>query len=203
MGLKPLCCPECGEALKGETGYGLVLECTNNHHVGVTIDTHDVYLVPAQLVKPNQIDPRRGKLVFLPFWSFDVSIDVSDRKIKGGGVWRFITGQKLLSGDCSMYVCAANLPDEEVDKLSKYYSIHNPPADSIINDVYRGDFNKLPVIMDEETAYQHAHYIFLKNEFEASGTLRWIRYEFDLDDWRLVYLPFYRDQRSGGYDRII
>ncbi|WP_292381317.1 hypothetical protein [Methanosarcina sp. UBA289] len=202
MGLKPLSCPECGEALKGEAGNGLVLGCTNNHYVGVKVDTHNVYSVPAQLVKPNQVDPKR-KLVFLPFWVFNLFIDVSDRKIRGGGVWRFITGQKLLSGDSTMYVCAANLPEKNVDELSKHYSINNLPADSIISDIFREDFNKLPVIMDEETAYQHAHYIFLKNEFDASGTLQWIKYKFDLKGWRLVYLPFYMDQRSGTYDRII
>ncbi len=204
MALKALSCPDCGHEITGETGFGVVLECPNNHYVGVSRDTHDVYAVPTQLVKPSRLDPKKGRLIFLPFWGFNVFINVRDRKIQGGGLWRMLSGQKLLSGDCTMYVCAAELPDDDIDELSRHYSLNNPPGSSNLEDSYREDFEKLPVFIDEGTAFQHAEFIFLKNEFDASGTLQWIDYDFEFREFGLVYLPFYMDnKRKNTYYQIV
>ena len=183
-------CPLCGEEVKQPWGE-VVIPCKGcGHLLDITADT--VKIVPYDLAKPDLLAMVAMKGVepeYIPFWRFDVNLEVTDR-LAGGDT---STGLPNIAGKRSYYICAADIPRYLAEPWEIDLTIRNPEIVEVI-DGRDGEYR--PIFINQSTARELTEFLYLRYETEKPGILQVLRYNFTVENSRIVYIPYYKEQAS-------
>ena len=184
-------CPFCGEEVEQPWGE-VVSACKKcNHLLDITAKT--VKVVPYDVAKPDLLskaamDPKEPD--YIPFWKFDVDLKVTDQ-LAGGDT---TTGLPDISGRRSYYICAGDIPRYVVEPWEIDLTIRNP---EIVEDNAGRDGGKyLPILINQKTARELTEFLYLRYETEKPGILQVLRYSFKVNNARIVYIPYYKEETS-------
>ena len=191
MILKELTCPGCGAPLKAKV-RDMLLDCG---HCGNVLQFADGEVVPvAYMIAAPVQQQSNAELLYVPFWIIRAELDVSHEDISGGGIRRFISGQKQMRGVRDFYVCAADMPERDSRVWNMDLTLTQPEfADA---GVFR-DGTKVVTVMDRDTAIENAEFLFLRYETELPGTLQELEYTFHVQGSRILFIPVWK--RSTAY----
>ncbi len=183
-------CPLCGEVVKKPWGE-VITPCKKcSHLLDITADT--VKIVPYDVAKPDllaKVAMEGVKADFIPFWRFDVNFEVTD-KLTGGDT---TTGLPDIDGKRSYYICAADIPRYLAEPWEIDMTIRNP---EIVEAVAGYEGNYLPILINKNTARELTEFLYLRYETEKPGVLQVLRYNFTVENSRIVYIPYYKEQSS-------
>ena len=114
-----------------------------------------------------------------------MDIEVTD-KLAGGTT---TTGLPEISGKRSYYICAADIPRYLAEKWEVDLTIRNPVIAELPMDQEVG---LQPIVINQNTAKELTEFLFLRYEAEKPGVLQVLRYEYDVNEARIVYVPYYQ-----------
>ncbi len=72
-------------------------------------------------------------------------------------------------------------------------TIRNP---EIFEAVAGYEGNYLPILINKKTARELTEFLYLRYETEKPGVLQVLRYNFTVENSRIVYIPYYEEQSS-------
>ncbi len=183
-------CPLCGEEVNQPWGE-VISPCKKcSHLLDITTDT--VKVVPYDVAKPDllaKIAMEGVKANFIPFWMFDVNFEVTD-KLAGGDT---TTGLPDIAVKRSYYICAADIPRYLAEPWEIDMTIRNPEIVEMVAG-YEGDY--MPILINKKTARELTEFLYLRYETEKPGILQVLRYNFTVNEARIVYIPYYKEQAS-------
>ncbi len=183
-------CPLCGEEMEQPWGE-VITPCKKcSHLLDITADT--VKIVPYDVAKPDllaKVAMEGVKADFIPFWRFDVNFEVTD-KLAGGDTK---TGLPDIDGKRSYYICAADIPRYLAEPWEIDMTIRNP---EIVEAVAGYEGNYLPILINKNTARELTEFLYLRYETEKPGVLQVLRYNFTVENSRIVYIPYYKEETS-------
>ncbi len=180
-----LVCPKCGEAVEQPWGEVISVCKKCNRLLNVTAD--EVKVVPYDVAEPDMLarTAMESEPEYIPFWKFDMDIEVTD-KLAGGTT---TTGLPDISGKRSYYICAADIPRYLAEKWEVDLTIRNPVIAELPMDQEVG---LQPIVINQNTAKELTEFLFLRYEAEKPGVLQVLRYEYDVNEARIVYVPYYQ-----------
>jgi len=126
---------------------------------------------------------------YIPFWKFEVDFNVTDRL--AGGETK--TGLPDISGKRSYYICAADIPRYVSEPWEIDLTIRNP---EIVEDFAGREGTYLTILMNQNTARKLTEFLYLRYETEKPGILQVLRYNFQVDNARILYIPYYKEETS-------
>ncbi len=187
MILKELKCPGCGAPLKAKV-RDMLLDCS---HCGKVLQFADGDVVPVEylIAAPVQQYPN-AELLYVPFWVIRGELDVSREEISGGGIRRFISGQKQMRGVRDFYVCAADMPEKDSRVWNMDLTLTQPEFPDCREHFQDG--KKVVTVMDRDTAAENAEFLFIRYETEIPGTLQKLEYTFHVQGCRILYIPVWK-----------
>lgn len=187
MILKELKCPGCGAPLKAKV-RDLLLDCS---HCGKVLQFMDgeIQNVEYMIAAPAQ-QLQNAELLYVPFWVIRAELEVSHEDISGGGIRRFISGQKQMRGVRDFYVCAADMPEKDSRVWNMDLTLTQPEF-SDCRDMFR-DGKKIVTVMDRGTAAENAEFLFIRYETEIPGTLQELEYTFHVHGSRILFIPVWK-----------
>jgi hypothetical protein len=186
--LSVLTCASCNATLSGAR-RNQVIVCKNCHNANEILKG-EVYPVNVTYA----LSPRGSadEQVYIPFWVLSTEIEISNIRIIGGKIKRFVKGEHSFDGKHQIWIPAGDLPEKVAENLGYRYSQNYPEYSEgktpLIKDV--------AVSCDHNDAMQIAEYIFLKHEVKRSGTLQSIDYSITYSGYELVYLPFEKKEKK-------
>ncbi len=72
-------------------------------------------------------------------------------------------------------------------------TIRNPEIVEVIAG-YEGNY--LPILINQNTARELTEFLYLRYETDKPGILQVLRYNFTVENSRIVYIPYYKEQAS-------
>ncbi|MDU9375928.1 hypothetical protein McpSp1_05070 [Methanocorpusculaceae archaeon Sp1] len=184
-----LVCPKCGEAV--EQPWGEVISVCKKCSRLLNVTADEVKIVPYDVAEPDILakTAMEEEPEHIPFWKFDVDISVTD-KLAGGSTE---TGLPEIAGKRSYYICAANTPRYLAEKWEVDLTIRNPVIAEIPLDK---EVELQPIVINQNTARELTEFLFLRYEAEKPGVLQVLRYEYAVDEARIVYVPYYQMNKT-------
>ncbi|ABN06201.1 hypothetical protein Mlab_0023 [Methanocorpusculum labreanum Z] len=183
-------CPLCGEEVEQPWGE-VITPCKKCSHL-LDITANTVKTVPYDVAKPDllaKVAMEGVKADFIPFWRFDVDLEVTD-KLTGGDT---TTGLPDISGKRSYYICAADIPRYLAEPWEIDMTIRNPEIVEVVAG-YEGNY--MPILINNNTARELTEFLYLRYETEKPGILQVLRYNFTVENSRIVYIPYYKEETS-------
>ena len=183
-------CPVCGEVIEQPWGE-VVSACKKCHHL-LDVTANTVKLVPYDVAKPDLLARTAMKGMdpeYIPFWKFEVDFNVTDRL--AGGETK--TGLPDISGKRSYYICAADIPRYVSEPWEIDLTIRNP---EIVEDYAGREGRYLTILMNQNTARKLTEFLYLRYETEKPGILQVLRYNFQVDNARILYIPYFKEKTS-------
>lgn len=137
-----------------------------------------------------------GQVTFVPFWRVWANFAIHHSNASGGSFHKLA---KFFRGDTGQGSIFIFVPAMEMNiGMFKNMAVGmtlDPPRYAT-----RLDFANLPrapVKMTKEEAHQAADFVFVTIEADKPGILQQLDYTLDVQDARLVYLPFITNQNGG------
>jgi hypothetical protein len=189
MILRELRCKKCGSPLKAKE-RDLILSCSSCGTVSM-FALGKLFLLTTGIASP--VKEGTGELLYIPFWIVRARPDVTREKIAGGGIFRAISGRKQMRGTRDFYVCAGNIPEEYAKDWNMNLTLAQPEV-TRLSSFQNG--KKLVTVMESETAFENAEFLFLRYETEIPGTLQELEYTFHLEGLGLLYLPAWKQENT-------
>jgi len=189
VSLKTLKCTNCGAPLTSKERDNIFV-CSKCQNIMEFLDG-DVKKVNSSIAGFKK--PGSSEKVYMPFWVINVDIKVNKEKIVGGRIMRFIKSEKKMAGNQDLYVCAADISPDIVREWNVDFTLETPAIEE------ENGFLGIPRIaaaIDNNGAKQHSEFMFLRHEADISGTLQEIDYNFNINSYRIVYMPFYRNKNK-------
>jgi hypothetical protein len=184
-----LFCPICGEEVKQP--WGEVISVCKECHRLLSVTSDEVRVVPYDIAQPSTLAKvaLESEPEYIPFWKYDVEIEVTD-KLRCGGAE---TELPDISGNRSYYICAADIPRYLAERWEIDLTIRNP---DIVELPLDKEIELKPVVINRNTATELSEFLFLRYEGEKTGILQVLRYEFDVKGSRIVYVPYYVENKT-------
>lgn len=183
-------CPICGEEVKQPWGE-VITPCKKCAHLlDITADT--VENVPYDVAKPNLLAQVAMKGVtpeFVPFWKFDVDVEVTDKLVDGDTT----TGLPDISGKRSYYICAGDVARYLSEPWEIDLTLRNP---EIVEVITEHEGKNMPILITLKTARELTEFLYLRYETKKPGILQVLRYNFKVENTRIVYIPYYKEETS-------
>ncbi|WOF15902.1 hypothetical protein F1737_03920 [Methanoplanus sp. FWC-SCC4] len=189
VSLKTLKCTNCGNPLTSKE-KDKIFVCSKCQNIMEFLDG-DVKKVESTIARFNKSG--NSEKVYMPFWVVNTDIKVNSEKIVGGRVMRFLKSEKKMSGNQDLYVCAADISPDIVKGWNVEFTLRPPAIEE--EDNFQG-IPRVPAFIDNHGAKQHSEFMFLRHEAEISGTLQKIDYDFNINSYRIVYVPFYKNKNK-------
>jgi len=184
--LKSLSCTSCGAPISAKK-RDLVLSCPKCDNM-MEFESGSLDDVRTRIARFGV--EKGGEKIYIPFWVVDADLNVTDKKVVGGRIGRFIKGQKHFEGKMKFWICASlHLDMNQTREWNMAYTLNNPSFEE--KNRFEG-VDRIPVTMNREGARHAAEFLFLRHEVEISGTLQSLTYDFKVFDQEIVYLPFYK-----------
>lgn len=184
-----LCCPSCGELV--EQPWGEVISVCKKCSRLLNITADEVKVVPYDVAKPDTLSETALESTpeYIPFWKFDVNIGITDR-LAGGDT---TTGLPDITGRRSYYICAADIPRYLAEPWEVDLTIRNPAFATI------PEFHEIPlkpILINQNTARELTEFLFLRYEEEKPGVLQVLRYTYEVEAARILYVPYYKEDKT-------
>ena len=126
---------------------------------------------------------------YIPFWMFEVENKVTDLLRTGDTE----TGLPEISGRRNYYICAADIPRYLAERWEIDLTIRNPEFSELpLNE----HVEMKPAILNQNTAKELSEFLFLRYEEEKPGILQVLRYDFAVKSSRIVYVPYYVEDKT-------
>lgn len=103
------------------------------------------------------------------------------------------TGLPNIAGKRSYYICAADIPRYLAEPWEIDLTIRNP---EIVEVMGGRDGTYMPILINQSTARELTEFLYLRYETEKPGILQVLRYDFTVENSRIVYIPYYKEQAS-------
>ena len=133
--------------------------------------------------------------MYMPFWRLFTNVRINQSKSAGGALYklgRFLGGGSN-DGNVFIYIPAWEMNVSEF----KHWAVSLTEAQPMYS--LRGDFNNVertPTAVTREEAMQMADFVVVTMEAEKPGTLQYLDYSLNVQDARLIYLPYVRSQNG-------
>jgi hypothetical protein len=129
--------------------------------------------------------------VYLPYWRLFTTFTINESKVAGGTLHKL---GRLLKGTANGGNLFIYIPAWETEVAEfKRWAMDMTEAQPIYS--LRTDFNNVdryPTAMSREEAMQMADFVIVTLEAEKPGTLQYLEYGLQVQDARLIYLPYVR-----------
>ena len=184
-----LLCPVCGEEV--EQPWGEVISVCKKCHRLLTVTSNEVNVVPYDVAKPDMLAQAalESEPEYIPFWMFEVENKVTDLLRTGDTE----TGLPEISGRRNYYICAADIPRYLAERWEIDLTIRNPEFSELpLNE----HVEMKPAILNQNTAKELSEFLFLRYEEEKPGILQVLRYDFAVKSSRIVYVPYYVEDKT-------
>jgi len=184
-----LFCPVCGEEVKQP--WGEVISVCKKCHRLLNVTSDEVKVVPYDVARPDMLAEAamESEPEYIPFWKFEVEIAMTD-KLRGGNTE---TGLPDISGSRSYYICAADIPRYLAERWEIDLTIRNPEIADLPLDK---QVELKSVVINQNTATDLSEFLFLRYEEEKPGILQVLRYDFDVKGSRIVYVPYFVEDKT-------
>lgn len=189
VSLKTLKCTNCGTPLTSKERDNIFV-CSKCENIMEFLNG-DVQKVDSTIAAYKK--EGGSEKVYMPFWVINVDIKVNKEKIVGGRIMRFIKSEKKMAGNQNLFVCASDIAPDIVKEWNVDFTLEPPVIEE--NQSFNG-ISRVPAVIDNEGAKQHSEFMFLRHEADISGTLQEIDYDFDINSYRIIYMPFYRNKNK-------
>jgi hypothetical protein len=137
-----------------------------------------------------------GQVTFIPFWRVWANFAIHQSNVAGGTMFKM---SRFFRGDTGQGSLFIFVPAMELDigtfKNMAVNMTLDPPRPSSRLDF--GNLPRAPVKMTKEEALQVADFVFVTIEADKPGVMQTLDYTLDVQDARLVYLPFIWGQDGG------
>ena len=184
-----LLCPVCGEEV--EQPWGEVISVCKKCHRLLNVTSNEVNVVPYDVAKPDMLAQAalESEPEYIPFWMFEVENKVTDLLRTGDTE----TGLPEISGRRNYYICAADIPRYLAERWEIDLTIRNPEFSELpLNE----HVEMKPAILNQNTAKELSEFLFLRYEEEKPGILQVLRYDFAVKSSRIVYVPYYVEDKT-------
>jgi hypothetical protein len=178
-------CPQCEQPIyqKRTDEMFLCQNCGALHHRDVT----GSHLVPFEVAELNP--QATGQRYYLPFWRLLCQVNIRSRNEVGG--WTQKISRSIKGGDNGgtlyVFVPASDLDTATFRRLAVDLTM-SPPRYKNGKDFL--GIERIPTTMDQGEAAEMADFVVVTLEAEKPGTLQYLDYQLQVQESKLIYLPF-------------
>jgi len=178
-------CPKCNTAISMKQKDKLFLcgQCNTMHIRDGKVETVNFEIA-------EQHPAARGESVYVPFWRLTCTLIVHSRRVEGGAASRlaaWISGAANRGGVLYVYVPAAELDPATFKRLAMMLT-ENPPNYSTRFNF--GGIKNMSTSINRTESIELADFIVVSMEAEQAGVLQQLDYTLNINDAKVVYLPF-------------
>ena len=183
-------CPVCGSKISRP--WGEVVSRCDNCSTLLDINSENVEAVPYKVVKPNMFSEAAMPYAvpeYIPFWRFTCNIEVTDYLASGK------TDSSLpdISGKRDYYICAADIPRYIAEPWETNMTVRNPKLETVATISL---LNMRHIYMNKNTARELTEFLYLRYETKKPGVLQVLRYNFDVQNAEIVYIPYFKENNT-------
>jgi hypothetical protein len=183
-------CPRCQQPINSKV-KDLAFYCS--HCRTMHVRDGGVNVIDFDIAEFNPGAPQDR--VYMPFWRLFTNFNINQSKSAGGAIYKLgkFLGGGSNSGNVFIYIPAWETNVSEF----KHWAIGLTEAQPMYS--LRNDFNNIertPTVVTREEATQMADFVIVTMEAEKPGTLQYLDYSLNVQDTRLVYMPYVRGQNG-------
>lgn len=177
-------CPQCGQPIMSKV-LDQLFYCENCR----TIHSRNGGVNVLQYEIADLKTTPSSSISYYPFWRVWCTVTITDSDVAGGTLYKmskFIKGGGN-SGSFHVFVPATDLEIGSAKQLAMSLT-YDPPRYSVRSDF--GGLQRLGVNITQKEAEQLADFVIVTMEAEKPGVLQNLSYTLQVNDIKLLYLPF-------------
>ncbi|HJJ36218.1 MAG TPA: hypothetical protein O0X27_03460 [Methanocorpusculum sp.] len=181
-------CPFCKSQISRP--WGEVIARCEKCSTLLDINSENAEVVPYEVVKPSMLAETAMPYVvpeYIPFWKFSCNIEVTDYLASG----KTDTALPDITGRRDYFICAADIPRYIAEPWEIDLTVRNPKMETISATSL---LNMRYIYMNKNTARELTEFLYLRYETEKPGVLQVLRYNFDVKDAKIVYIPYFKEK---------
>lgn len=179
-------CPQCSQPIymKQKDEF---FHCSNCGTIHIR-DIHGVERIPYEIAEFRPGVPPQGRH-YMPFWRLMCHLQIRSKDVQGGYFHKLAS---MVRGDGNGGIIWIFVPASELDIGNfRYWSVQlttNNPHYAVRNDF--GNVERIPASINREEAIELADFVAVTLEAEKPGTLQYLDYSLQVQEAKVVYLPF-------------
>jgi len=179
-------CPQCDLPIymRQKDDFFYCSSCGTIHVRGI----HGVERIPYEIANFRPGTPL-DDCHYIPFWRLQCDFQIKSRSVEGGYLHKLSNALKGGDdgGQLRIFVPASDLDIA----VFRYWSVNltvNNPRYSVRDDF--ADVQRMPATTGREEAIELADFIAVTLEAEKPGTLQYLDYDLEVQEAKVIYLPF-------------